>query len=114
MPRSKTYAGSDDFSSAPAPARSQTPRTRTPTRAFQLRRQLQPPQRVVPHPLEHCGDGAERVAARAVEALLLVGARVDQPRARERAELQRHGAEGDIRHRAMDGAGAIHRAMPDV
>jgi hypothetical protein len=56
---------------------------------LQLRRQLQPPQGVVPHVFEHAADGAERVAPGAIEALLPIGAGFDQASLQQRAQLER-------------------------
>ena len=46
--------------------------------------------------------GAERVAARAVEAMFVIATAVDEARGAERAELQRDGAERDVGHGRVD------------
>src|SRR6478672_8519515 len=71
-------------------------------RLFQFRLQLQPPQRVVPHPFERASDRSERTATCAVQPTLTIAAALDQSRVAERAQLQRDGAERDVGHRRMN------------
>jgi hypothetical protein len=65
------------------------------------------PERVVPHALEHLTDRAERVAPRAIEAVASVATNVDESVVEQLAQLQRHGAERDVWHGAMDVAGSL-------
>src|SRR6266536_3268355 len=83
------------------------PRPRPAARLFEFGGELEPPECVVPHPLERGGHRAERLPSRAVIAEAAVGARAQETRVRQRLELQRHGAEGDVRHRAPDCARAL-------
>lgn len=69
---------------------------------FELRLQLQPPERVIPHPLERGPDGAERVAPGAIEPVPVLAPLLDEPGPCERLELKRDGAERHVRHRGMD------------
>src|SRR5262245_28705356 len=82
------------------------PRTRTAAAVFEFGGVLQAPQRVAPHAFEEVAERAERVAARAIEAVAAVDANLDEARAFERPELKRDGAEGDVGHGARDVAGA--------
>src|SRR6266540_4859912 len=79
-----------------------SPRLRAAARLLQFGHELQLPQRVVPHPFEHRADGPERLTTRLVEAVLFVGARVDESRLRECSQLQGHGAKCDVWHRPGD------------
>jgi hypothetical protein len=67
--------------------------------------QLESPERGVPDALQLLTDGAERVPSGAVEAEPAVRPDRDQPGIGQRFQLERHGAEGDVRHRRMDVAG---------
>src|SRR5207237_4547393 len=78
------------------------PRPRSAPGLLELRVELQPPERIFPHALERGGDGTERRAPRAVEAVFVVAAALDETGFAERAQLQRHGAEGDVGHRGMN------------
>jgi hypothetical protein len=86
-------------------------RARAAARLLELGRQLQPPERVIPHALQHPSDRTERVPTRPIEALGLVGAALDQSGVDQRPKLQRDGAEGHIRHCACDVASG-HFAIP--
>ena len=44
-----------------------------------FRLQLEPPERVAPHTLEHACDRAERITPRAIEAVAALGSRCDEP-----------------------------------
>src|SRR5688572_4565756 len=83
-------------------AGSLAPRTRTTARMFEFSGVLEPPQRVAPHPLEQLAEGAERVAAGPVEAVAARDADLHEPGALQRSQLLRDGAEGHVRHRAVD------------
>ena len=83
-----------------------TTRLRTAPAVFELRLQLQPPQRIAPHPFERRGHGAERTAPRLVEAPAVLAPAVHQTRIAQRPKLQRDRPEGDIRHGGMDFSGA--------
>ena len=72
---------------------------------FELRLQLQMPQRIAPHPFEGRGHGPERTAPRFVEAPAVFAPAVHQARFAQRPKLQRDRAEGDIRHGRMDFSG---------
>jgi hypothetical protein len=74
--------------------------------------QLQPPQRVVPHPLERVGDVAEPIAIRAVPAFASFRADLHGARLDERAQLERDRAERYVRHGVGDRA-RLHFAVPD-
>lgn len=69
-------------------------------------------ERVVPHRFERGGDRAELLAAGSVEAMAPLDADLDQPGLLEPAQVLGDGAEGDVRHRAVNLAGRA-LAAPD-
>src|ERR1043166_7422559 len=73
-------------------------------RLLQLRRELQLPQRVVPHPLENLAYRTRRLRLRAIEAVAVLGAGADESRLGQRSQVEGDGAEGDVGHRVGDGA----------
>ena len=77
-------------------------RFRTATRRRKLRRQLQPPQRIVPHAFERRAHRTQGGAARSIEPLRLFRSAVDQACLRERPQLQRDRPERDVGHGAVD------------
>ena len=81
-------------------------------RGFELRRQCQPPQRVVPHALERLPDGPESITVRLVEPVLLIRPAHDEAGFLKRAQLQRHRAKRDVGHGGGDVA-RCHLLTPD-
>ena len=72
---------------------------------FELGVELEPPQRITPHPFENLPYGPELIGTRAIKALAAVGAHIDESGFGQRAQVQRDGAECDIRHGGGNGAG---------
>jgi hypothetical protein len=79
---------------------------------FEFGQQFQSPQCVVPHALEYASQRPERFRARAIKAMLVLGARLDEPGLGERPQLQRDRPEGNVRHRLVNSAGGEF-AIPD-
>jgi hypothetical protein len=71
---------------------------------FQLRLQLETPERVVPHAFKHLSNGAQRLSPSAVVTLSPLASHLDESRRRQAPKLQRHGTKGDVRHCLMNGA----------
>ena len=79
---------------------------------FQFRLELQSPQGVLPHVFERVSDGPQRVAPRAIEAMPVLAAAFDEPRAGERLQLEGHGPERHVTQRGVNLAGGPF-AVPD-
>jgi hypothetical protein len=85
--------------------RTSAPRARAASSFVQFRVKFEAPQRVAPHAFEHVPRGSQGFAAGSVETAASVGANGHQARLAQCAQLQRDGAECDVGHRGMNGAG---------
>src|SRR5690242_15624655 len=83
-----------------------------PPRFFELRRDLQPPQGVVPHPFEHAGEWPQCLRVGAVEAMAVLSTHRYHASFCERPQVQRYRTERDVRHRTGNLAGR-ELAIPD-
>ena len=88
----------------PAPPRA-TEGTRSAPAGLEFGRERQLPQGVAPHALELSRQATERLWPRAVEPMAPVPPDLDETGRRQRAELQRHRPERDIRKGRVDGTG---------
>jgi hypothetical protein len=79
--------------------------SRSTTTLFELGAKLEVPERIAPHRFERWGKWRDGVPPHRVYAELAIVPRLDEPRLDEHPELQRHGAERHVAHRAVDGAG---------
>ncbi len=74
--------------------------------------QLQPPQSVAPHALEHSSERPESITIRSIESVSPAAPQGQQTRVGEPPQVLGDGAERDVRHRPMDVA-RLHLAGPD-